>query len=351
MLAEHRTWLEERRRAARRSSSATGSTTRTRWRRRPRTASVLLRGGELAARIERFPALELRKGGDGGPYDEPYDPRELMVLRRSEYAQITRPRGVRRIGIKLRAGAAVRDRAAGSDQGRAQRARGARDDPPLPCLSAMNARVVSVNVGRPAPLSTGKRVVQSAIGKQPVYGPVAARGVNLEGDDQADRSVHGGPDQAVYAYASEDAAWWGEQLGRELGRAGGYSARTSRSRASTSPAPASASAGGSAASSCGSPARASPASSSRRASACRASRGRSSTPAAAARTSRSRRRACCRRATRSRSSTAPITASRPRWSWRRCGSTARGWPRSSPPCPDMLPKLAQWYAELKERAA
>jgi len=80
----------------------------------------------------------------------------------------------------------------------------------------MNAHVVSVNVGRPAPLSTGKRVVQSAIGKQPVTGPVAARGVNLEGDDQADRSVHGGPDQAVYAYASEDAAWWGEQLGREL---------------------------------------------------------------------------------------------------------------------------------------
>ena len=75
---------------------------------------------------------------------------------------------------------------------------------------------MSVNVGRPAPLSTGTRVVQSAIGKQPVSGPVAARGVNLEGDDQADRSVHGGPDQAVYAYASEDVAYWSERLGREL---------------------------------------------------------------------------------------------------------------------------------------
>ena len=42
------------------------------------------------------------------------------------------------------------------------------------------------------------------------------RGVNLEGDDQADRSVHGGPDQAVYAYASEDAAYWSGRLGREL---------------------------------------------------------------------------------------------------------------------------------------
>jgi MOSC domain-containing protein YiiM len=77
-------------------------------------------------------------------------------------------------------------------------------------------KVVSVNVGRPAPLSTGKRVVQSAIGKAPVDGPVAVRGVNLDGDDQADRSVHGGPDQAVYAYASEDIAYWSEQLGREL---------------------------------------------------------------------------------------------------------------------------------------
>jgi MOSC domain-containing protein YiiM len=80
----------------------------------------------------------------------------------------------------------------------------------------MSGRVVSVNVGRPAPLATGKRVVQSAIGKAPVEGPVAVRGVNLEGDDQADRSVHGGPDQAVYAYASEDIAYWSSQLGREL---------------------------------------------------------------------------------------------------------------------------------------
>jgi MOSC domain-containing protein YiiM len=80
----------------------------------------------------------------------------------------------------------------------------------------MSARVVSVNVGRPAPLHTGRRVVESAIGKSPVTGPVAARGVNLEGDEQADRRVHGGPDQAVYAYASEDSAFWGDVLGREL---------------------------------------------------------------------------------------------------------------------------------------
>ena len=81
----------------------------------------------------------------------------------------------------------------------------------------MSAHVVSVNVGRPAPLATGRRVVPSAIVKAPVTGPVAVHGVNLEGDDQADRSVHGGPEQAVYAYASEDTAWWSEQLDRPLG--------------------------------------------------------------------------------------------------------------------------------------
>ena len=81
----------------------------------------------------------------------------------------------------------------------------------------MSARVVSVNVGRSKPLWTGSRIVDSAIVKPPVTGPVAARGVNLEGDDQADRINHGGPEQAVYAYASEDTAWWGGLIGRELG--------------------------------------------------------------------------------------------------------------------------------------
>ncbi len=81
----------------------------------------------------------------------------------------------------------------------------------------MSAHVVSVNVGRPAPLDTGRRTVSSAIVKAPVEGRVAVRGINLAGDDQADRSVHGGTEQAVYAYASEDTAWWSEQLDRPLG--------------------------------------------------------------------------------------------------------------------------------------
>ena len=67
-------------------------------------------------------------------------------------------------------------------------------------------RVVSVNVGRPRQISVRRgRPLMSAIGKAPVEGRVRVEGVNLAGDDQADRRVHGGPDKAVYAYASEDA--------------------------------------------------------------------------------------------------------------------------------------------------
>ncbi|HMA37358.1 MAG TPA: MOSC domain-containing protein, partial [Chloroflexia bacterium] len=42
-------------------------------------------------------------------------------------------------------------------------------------------------------------------------------GVNLAGDDQADRTVHGGPDKAIYVYAADDTAWWEQTLGRALG--------------------------------------------------------------------------------------------------------------------------------------
>lgn len=80
----------------------------------------------------------------------------------------------------------------------------------------MSAHVVSVNIGTPREHGTSRgRTVMSAIGKQPVQGRVRVAGVNVAGDDQADRRVHGGPDQAVYGYAAEDAAWWAAELGRE----------------------------------------------------------------------------------------------------------------------------------------
>jgi MOSC domain-containing protein YiiM len=73
------------------------------------------------------------------------------------------------------------------------------------------ARIVSVNVGGQRDVEWFGRTVRTGIWKSPVEGRVAVRGVNLDGDDQADRRVHGGPDKAVYAYAVEDYAWWVEQ--------------------------------------------------------------------------------------------------------------------------------------------
>jgi MOSC domain-containing protein YiiM len=79
------------------------------------------------------------------------------------------------------------------------------------------ARVLSVNVGRPRQISVRRgRPLMSSIGKVPVEGRVRVEGINVAGDEQADRRVHGGPDKAVYAYASEDAAWWAAELDREL---------------------------------------------------------------------------------------------------------------------------------------
>jgi MOSC domain-containing protein YiiM len=78
------------------------------------------------------------------------------------------------------------------------------------------ARVKSVNVGGVRTVEWHGRAVTTGIWKAPVDGRVAVRGVNLVGDDQADRRVHGGPDKAVYAYALEDYAWWSSELRREV---------------------------------------------------------------------------------------------------------------------------------------
>lgn len=54
----------------------------------------------------------------------------------------------------------------------------------------------------------GERDILTGIHKLPVSGPVAVRPLGLEGDEQADLSVHGGLDKAVYAYPSEHYPWW-----------------------------------------------------------------------------------------------------------------------------------------------
>jgi MOSC domain-containing protein YiiM len=81
----------------------------------------------------------------------------------------------------------------------------------------VDGTVESVNVGAPRPVQVDGRTVLTAIWKHPVEGRVPLRGVNLRGDDQADRTVHGGPDKAVYAYGVEDTEWWEAELERALG--------------------------------------------------------------------------------------------------------------------------------------
>ena len=81
-------------------------------------------------------------------------------------------------------------------------------------------RLLSINTGLARPLSVaGGRQVLSAIGKTPVAGPVAAGVLGLQGDEQADLSVHGGRDKAVYAYPVEHLPFWvQERSERGLGK-------------------------------------------------------------------------------------------------------------------------------------
>jgi MOSC domain-containing protein YiiM len=73
-------------------------------------------------------------------------------------------------------------------------------------------RVISVNVGQPRPVQWNGRTVLTGIFKAPVAGRVLMRALNLDGDRQADLSVHGGPDKAVYVYPSEHYDFWREEL-------------------------------------------------------------------------------------------------------------------------------------------
>jgi MOSC domain-containing protein YiiM len=77
--------------------------------------------------------------------------------------------------------------------------------------------VETINVGPIRTVHLGRRTITTAIWKFPVPGPHEVSGVNVCGDQQADLTVHGGVDKAVYAYSLEDTAWWERELGRPLG--------------------------------------------------------------------------------------------------------------------------------------
>jgi MOSC domain-containing protein YiiM len=71
-------------------------------------------------------------------------------------------------------------------------------------------KVVSVNVGLPKQISYGKRQVVTSIFKEPIEGRVKVTTLNLDGDAQADLSVHGGLDKAIYSYSEEHYKYWKE---------------------------------------------------------------------------------------------------------------------------------------------
>ncbi|WP_433311855.1 MOSC domain-containing protein [Micromonospora sp. CA-269861] len=86
----------------------------------------------------------------------------------------------------------------------------------------MTGRVAAVNLGIVTEAEwAGDASGRSGIDKRPVDGPVALLTGGLAGDFIGERAHHGGEDQAVYAYAEEDAAWWATELGRDV-RPGGF---------------------------------------------------------------------------------------------------------------------------------
>jgi len=73
-------------------------------------------------------------------------------------------------------------------------------------------KIISVNVGAPRIVMSNGDPVSTGIFKEPVAGRVMLRTLNLDGDRQADLSVHGGPSKAVYAYPSEHYDYWKLEL-------------------------------------------------------------------------------------------------------------------------------------------
>ena len=73
-------------------------------------------------------------------------------------------------------------------------------------------RVLSVNVGLPRQVIFNGQIVTTSIFKEPIKGPIMLRKLNLDGDRQADLTVHGGIDKAVYSYPVEHYDYWRKQF-------------------------------------------------------------------------------------------------------------------------------------------
>ena len=80
------------------------------------------------------------------------------------------------------------------------------------CCDETDMKLISINVGLPRIVTLHGEPVSTGIFKEPVAGRVMLRTLNLDGDRQADLSVHGGPSKAVYVYPSEHYEYWKREL-------------------------------------------------------------------------------------------------------------------------------------------
>lgn len=77
-------------------------------------------------------------------------------------------------------------------------------------------QLVSVNIGGVREVEHNGRVVRTGIFKSPTPETQRVSGDRIGDDVQADTAAHGGPDKAIYAYASEDYDWWATQIDRDV---------------------------------------------------------------------------------------------------------------------------------------
>jgi MOSC domain-containing protein YiiM len=91
-------------------------------------------------------------------------------------------------------------------------------------------KLLSVNVGLPREIFHEGRMIRTGIYKTPVEGPVRVSALNIDGDQQADLTVHGGPSKAVYVYPS-DTMLFGAKNCRRSNFRGAALAKTSAPKA------------------------------------------------------------------------------------------------------------------------
>ena len=77
-------------------------------------------------------------------------------------------------------------------------------------------RIRTISVSQPEEIEFRGRTYITSIFKKLVKGAIRVTSCNLEGDRQADLSVHGGPHAAVYAYPYDHYSYWSAELGRQL---------------------------------------------------------------------------------------------------------------------------------------